>query len=104
MTAGQIGETRQYLVQEESQPDAFSLAVFADQVHAVIPIASSDQGKAVFASLETGHDRLNTVVVQSAGHLRSHRQIVIRIFFRFYGAAFDKTGSFVQHSGIASGE
>ena len=52
MTAGQLSEARQYLVQEKSQPNAFSLAVFPYQVHAVIPIAGADQGKAVFTSLE----------------------------------------------------
>ena len=66
-------------------------------------VRSLAPGQAVFASLQTEKDRLDAVVVQSAGHFGSHRQIVIRIFFRFYGAAFKKCDGFVQHSGIAGG-
>ena len=67
MTVGQLSEARQYLMQEKSQPDAFALAVFTHQVHAIIPITGADQGQTVFASLEPSHDRLHTVVIQSAG-------------------------------------
>ena len=45
--AGQFDELRQHLVEEEPEPDALALAVLADQVHAVIPVAAADQRQAV---------------------------------------------------------
>ncbi len=45
-------ELRQHVVEEEGQPDAFALAVLADQIHAVIPVAATHQGQAVGAEAQ----------------------------------------------------
>ena len=34
-------------VQEPAEPDAFAAAVFADAIHAVVPVAGADQRQAV---------------------------------------------------------
>ena len=40
-------ELHKHFTKEKAQPDAFTFAVFADHVHAVVPIAGSDQRQAV---------------------------------------------------------
>ena len=47
LAVGKGAELRQHLEQEESQPDAFALALRADVVHAVVPVAGPDQRQAV---------------------------------------------------------
>jgi hypothetical protein len=44
--------TAQHLVQEEAQPDALALALHADPVHAVVPVAGTDQRQAVLAEAQ----------------------------------------------------
>ena len=36
-----IGESREHVVQEEAEPDTLALALFAHEVHAVVPVAAS---------------------------------------------------------------
>ena len=41
---GQARERRKRSVEKPGEPDAFALAVLADPVHAVVPVARADQG------------------------------------------------------------
>ncbi len=45
----QIAEAHEHVVQEKSQPHAFALALHADQIHPVVPVAGTHQRQAVFA-------------------------------------------------------
>ena len=46
---GEFGHPLQYINQEPSEPDAFALSLDSNQVHAVIPVAGSEERKAVWA-------------------------------------------------------
>ena len=61
---GDAGEVPQVHEQKPAQPDAFSPALMADAVHAVVPIPGPDQGKAVAAHLEAAVQGPRAVFVE----------------------------------------
>ena len=64
--AGHGREILQHLVQEEGQPHAFTLAVLADLVHAIVPVAGTDQRQAPFAEAQAVLDGAHAMLVQIA--------------------------------------
>ena len=69
--ARQLGELREHIVKEKGQPDTFAAALFADQVHAVVPIAAADQRQAVFAEVQAVLDRAHAMFVERGRFLRN---------------------------------
>ena len=67
----QLGKLRQHVVEEEGEPDAFAAAVFADQVHAVVPIAAAHQRQAVFAEFQAVLDGAHAMFVERGRLLAS---------------------------------
>ena len=57
-------ELAQHLAEEERHPDALALAVLADQVHAVVPVAAAHQRQAVRAQPQAVLDGQRRVLVQ----------------------------------------
>ena len=53
---GERRESRQRRVEEPAEPNAFAFALFADAVHAVVPVAGADERKSVAAD-RPGSDR-----------------------------------------------
>ena len=52
MPTGHFGEPREHFIKEKPQPDAFAFAVLAYQVHAVIPVAGTNERQAVLTKSE----------------------------------------------------
>ena len=72
-SVGQFGETRQRGVEKPRHPHAFAGAVFADPVHAVIPIARSHQRQAVRANRKAAIERKRAMIEQAGSFLRDRR-------------------------------
>ena len=72
----------QHVVEEESQPDAFAAAFFADHVHAVIPVAAADQRQTVGAEFQAMLDRADAMLVKRGRLFGPMRQIVVRFLLR----------------------
>ena len=74
--AARLAESHEHFIQEESQPDAFALAVLAHQVHAVVPVAGADERQAVLAEAEAPQNGPHAVFVQAGcfvGRVREDR-------------------------------
>ena len=100
MLAGHLGELREHFIKEKAQPDAFPFAVFAHQVHAVIPVAGAHERQAVLTKSEGPKDGSHTVVIQTGRFLRPIGQIVIRVLLGVYRAALDEVDRLIQHAGV----
>src|SRR5579859_2143018 len=61
--ARQFTELLQNVVEKEAEPDAFTAAVFPDQVHAIIPIARTHQGQPMLAESQPMFDGANAMLV-----------------------------------------
>ena len=61
---GDAGEVPQVHEEKPAQPDAFSTALMADAVHAVVPVAGPDQGKAMATDFEAAVQSPRAVLVQ----------------------------------------
>ena len=85
-----LSEPHENFIKEESQPYAFSLAMFAHPVHAVVPVTGADKRQAMPAKAEASHDGPYTVVIQTGRLFRQSGEIVIRVFICVYRAAFDE--------------
>jgi len=81
--AGQPGKLGEHIVKEESQPDTFPAPQVSHPVHAVIPVATTDQRQAVPAGVQTALDGAHAMFVKRAGLFRSIRQVIGRFFLRF---------------------
>ena len=96
----QLGELPEHFAQEEAQPDALALALHPHQVHAVVPVAGTDQRQAVLAELQSTPDGPHAVLVQ-AGHVGGPAgQIVVGVVLRVDRAAFQEGHGFIQHAGV----
>ena len=82
---------------EKSQPDAFTRALFSNFIHAVIPVAGPHQRQAVTAKSQTSPDSPNTMVVQAAFFINYIRQIIIGILFFTDLPSLKKVDPFLQH-------
>src|ERR1700694_1454150 len=58
-------ECRYRREQKPGQPDAFAAALFTDAVHAIVPVAGTDQRQAVRAQREADIERTRAVLVQT---------------------------------------
>jgi len=65
-----ISEPHEHFIEEESQPYTFAFAVFAHNVHAVVPITRADERQAVYAKADASQDSPHTVIVQTGRLLR----------------------------------
>jgi len=68
----------------------FPLSFFADEVHAVVPVTAAHERQTVLAKFQTIFYGAHAMFVKRAGFGRALRQIVIRFFLRFEGAASRK--------------
>ena len=100
MGARNLSEAHEHFIQEKSQPHAFALAVFAHQVHAVVPVTGADERQAVLAEFEAVHDGSDTVFVKARRLFRAPGQIVVGVFIRAYRAALDEVDGLIQHAGV----
>src|SRR6266576_5028450 len=91
-----FGEFSEDVTKEESEPDAFALAVPPDEIHAVVPIAGSDQRQSMRAESETMQDCPHAVLINTRAFVGAARQIVIRVVLRIDRAAFEKVRGFVE--------
>ena len=62
------GKPAKHLTHEEREPDTLAFAFPAHHVHAVVPVAGTDEGKAVLAFLKAPLNGPHTVIVE-AGRL-----------------------------------
>ena len=98
---GQVFEQAQVLVQEPGQPHALPLALAADEVHAVVPVAGAHQWQSVPAETQPVLDRADAVFVESRGFRRTQGLIVVGLFVWAQFPAFDKGHLFVEHPRVA---
>src|SRR5204862_4409629 len=61
---GQFGDLREHIIKKKSQPDTFATSLFTHHVHAVVPIARTDQRQAVFAESQTVLDGAHAMLVE----------------------------------------
>lgn len=102
LAAGDIYELLQHLVEEETQPHAFALALFTDAVHAVVPIAAADQRQAVGAAGHAVLDGAHAVLVEAFLQRRALRQVVVGFFAGIQRAAFDVAHRLIEHAVVAA--
>src|SRR5512143_1832909 len=101
MEAGDLRKSHKHFIKEKSEPDAFSLAVPAHEVHAVVPITRADERQAVLAAGEAPQNGPHTVIVQACCFFRCAGKIVIRVLVRVYWASLDEADGFIQHPGVS---
>ena len=87
--------------QEERQPDALALAVLADEVHAVVPVAAAHQRQAVLAEAQAVVDRADAVLVERADVVGDLRQVVVRFFVGPQRPRRQERHALVEHAGVA---
>ncbi len=68
-----LGELPEHFAQEEAQPDALALAADPHQVHAVVPVAGTDQRQTMLAEPQSVPDGAHAVLVQAGRSRRSGR-------------------------------
>ena len=88
-------------VQEPAEPDALPLAVLADPVHAVVPVAGADQRQAVRADGETPVEPTRAVLEQRRTLFREHRLEVGVVLAGAERLAFEERHGLVQHRAVA---
>ena len=96
----QFRELREHVVKKECQPDTFAAPIIPHLVHAVVPIARTDQGQAVLAEFQTVLDGAHAMFIKRGRFLRAVRQIVIRFLLRHDRPGFEKGNLFVEHTGV----
>ena len=97
----QTGKKLQVLVQEPRQPNALALAVAADQIHAVIPVAAAHQRQLMLAKTQAVVDGTNTMFIEAGHFTRTLRLVVVGLLFRIEQTPFEKRDRFVEDAGIA---
>src|SRR5665213_1887747 len=82
---GNLGKLPQDRVQEPAQPNAFSLAMLADTVHAVIPVAGAHQRKAMTSDIQAAIQRARAMFEQGCAVTGTVR---LKIRFQLSGSKF----------------
>ena len=94
-------EGRQRGVKEPSEPDAFALALLADAVHAIVPVARPHQRKPVPAQREACIERKRAMLEQRRSIFGDRRQEeIVRLVRRQWGA-FEERNGFVEHERVS---
>ena len=76
--------------------------MFADAVHAVVPVAGADQRQPVNADLETGIETAGAMLEQRADFV-GHRRLEEAVMFPgLQKLAFQERDRLVQHRGVAA--
>ena len=104
MRAGNLSEAHEHFIKEKSQPDAFAFALFAHQIHAVVPVTGAHERQAVLTEFETVQDGPDTVIVKTCRLFGAAGQIVIGIFIRVHRTACNEGNGLIQHAGVPGGE
>src|SRR5579872_4491084 len=93
----------QNCVQEPREPDALSLAMLSDAIHAVVPVARAHQRQTVAAHIQAAVERSGAMFEQRSTGLRYSRlEIGLALAFR-QQLTFKEGNCFVQQGGVASG-
>ena len=89
--------------QEPAEPNAFAAALLADAVHAVIPVAGSDQGQTVRAGRQIALEPQYAMRVERCSLLQYCRQVegVVLAILKF--APFEEWHLFIENRGVARG-
>ena len=98
---GKDGKAFQHVIEEKGKPDTLAFAMFADQIHAVVPIAATHQRETMFAKFQAVLDGADTMFVKRAGFIGALRQIVVRLFIRPDSAAFQEGHAAIEHARVS---
>ena len=101
MFSGDLLEPHEHFIKEESQPDAFALAVFAHKIHAVVPVAGADERQAMLPKSQAPENGPDAMLIQAGRFFRPAGQIIIRVLFRAYRTSFNEMDRLIQYAGIA---
>ena len=96
-----FGKLPKNRVQEPAEPNAFSLAMLADAIHAVVPVARAHQWQAVAADRETAVQRARAMFKQRRASLRNTRLEIGFVLALGQRIALQKRHDFVQHGRFA---
>ena len=99
-----LGKFSEDVTKEESEPDAFALAMPADEIHAVVPVAGPDQRQSMRAESETMQNRPHAVQIDIRAFVGPARQVVVRVVLRIDRAAFEKVRGLVENRHVAGGQ
>src|SRR6185437_2498135 len=94
---GQRREGRKRRVQKPPEPDAFTVAIFSDAVHAVVPVASADKRKPMPAHCQTRIQRKRAMFEESSGLWRNRGLKKTICLACFELRALEKRNQFVKH-------
>src|SRR5690606_23357778 len=99
---GDSDELLQHVVEKETQPHALALALTADQIHPVVPVARTHQRQAVLTEAQTVLDGTDTMLVERCRFLRALRHIVVAFLFRPEQPTLEKMNAFIEHPEVAN--
>src|SRR2546430_5163781 len=99
-----FGEFSEDVTKEESEPDAFALAVPPDEIHAVVPIAGSDQRQSMRAESQPMQNCSHAVLINIRDFVQSARQVIVRIVLRIDWTAVEKVRGFIEDRHVASSQ
>ncbi len=94
-------EARQDVAEEPREPHALALALVADPVHAVVPVAAADQRQPVHAGRPAGLDRADAVLVDRLGGLGDRRLDVGVLLVERQSRGLDEGRALVEHARVA---
>ena len=69
----------QHSAQEEAQPDALPVALYAHQVHSVVPVSGADQRQTVTTELQPVSDSPDAVLVKAFHLAGAARQVIVGV-------------------------
>ena len=98
-----IDKLIEHIVKEKRQPDAFAFAFLADQVHAVIPVATAHERQTMGAERQTVVHRPDAMLVECGNFIGNLRQVVVRLLVGPQQPGTQKRHAFIQHSRVAGG-
>src|SRR3546814_607733 len=87
--------------QEPAQPRTLAPALFADAVHAVVPVAGTEQRQVVRTQRQAGVDGARAVFVQAGVGVGGGRPVVGFVHAWFEFGSFDEGLARVEHRGVA---
>src|SRR5215213_2213556 len=96
-SAGDNRESFQDIVEKESQPDAFSLTMLSDQIHAIIPVAAADEGQPVLAEAQAIANGPDTMLVKGGSFVGNNGSIIVGLFICPQWTTLEERYSFIQH-------
>ena len=99
-----LGEFAEDVTEEESEPHAFALAMLADEIHAVVPVAAADERQSMRAESQAVENRPHAMLVDARPFVGHVRQIVVRVVLGFDRAAFEKGRGFIENRRVAGGQ